>query len=121
MVEGILFNSAILAGGTGVGDPVTLAVQTADPNLIPVIIGAASSGIYEPIPGKGEQRRLQGISTSFVEKEVSGKIGIDWTPDLEGTDSTLVYATWSRGYRPGAFNPPCGPNIIPRSCSNNRS
>ena len=108
----LLFNSAILAGGTGVGDPVTLAVQTADPNLIPVIIGAASSGIYEPIPGKGEQRRLQGISTSFVEKEVSGKIGIDWTPDLEGTDSTLVYATWSRGYRPGAFNPPVDPTLF---------
>ena len=94
------------------GDPVTLAVQTADPNLIPVIIGAASSGIYEPIPGKGEQRRLQGISTSFVEKEVSGKVGIDWTPDLKGTDSTLVYATWSRGYRPGAFNPPVDPTLF---------
>ena len=48
-----LVNSIILAGGTGVGDPVTLAVQTVDPNLIPVIIGAASSGLYEPI---GQQR-----------------------------------------------------------------
>ena len=30
----------------------------------------------------------------------------------EGTDSTLVYATWSRGYRPGAFNPPVDPTLF---------
>ena len=109
----LLFNSAILAGGTGPGDPVTLAVQTADPKLVPIIIGLASPpGALEPIPGLAEQRRLQGISNTFTEEEVTGKVGIDWTPDLEGTDSTLVYATWSRGYRPGAFNPPVDPTLF---------
>ena len=109
----LLFNSAILAGGTGVGDPVTLAVQTSDPKLVPIIIGLASPpGALEPIPGLAEQRRLQGISNTFTEEEVTGKIGIDWSPNLEGTDSTLVYATWSRGYRPGAFNPPVDPTLF---------
>ena len=32
----------------------------------------------------------------FTEEEISGKVGIDWTPDLEGTDSTLVYATFTQ-------------------------
>ena len=109
----LLFNSAILGGGTGPGDPVTLAVQTGDPKFVPILIGlAAPPGDLEPIPGLAEQRRLQGVSSSFSEKEVTGKIGIDWTPDLEGTDSTLVYFTYSRGYRPGAFNPPVDPTLF---------
>ena len=52
------------------------------------------------------------MPTSFTEEEVTGKVGVDWTPDLEGTDSTLVYATFSRGYRPGAFNPPIDPTLF---------
>ena len=109
----MLFNSAILAGGTGVGDPVTMAVQTGDPKFLPILFGlAAPPGDLEQIPGLAEQRRLQGVPNSFTEEEVTGKIGIDWAPDLEGTDSTLLYFTFSRGYRPGAFNPPVDPTLF---------
>ena len=52
------------------------------------------------------------LDTKFAPETVSGKVGIDWTPDLAGTDSTLVYATYSRGYRPGAFNPPVDPTLF---------
>ncbi|WP_293901726.1 TonB-dependent receptor [Phenylobacterium sp.] len=39
-------------------------------------------------------------------KEVTGRAGVDWQPDLALTDKTLVYAFYSRGYKGG------GPNNI---------
>ena len=39
-------------------------------------------------------------------KEVTGRLNVDWSPDLSLTDSTLVYASYSKGYKGGGFNPP---------------
>ncbi|RHW18181.1 TonB-dependent receptor [Sphingomonas gilva] len=38
--------------------------------------------------------------------EFTGRFGIDWKPDLGFTDQTLLYATYSRGYKAGGVNPP---------------
>jgi len=38
--------------------------------------------------------------------EWTGRLGVDWTPDLALTDHTLLYATISRGYKGGGANPP---------------
>ncbi len=40
-------------------------------------------------------------------REVTGRANLDWTPTLSFTDKTLVYATYSRGYKGGGFNTPC--------------
>jgi outer membrane receptor protein involved in Fe transport len=40
---------------------------------------------------------------------------LDWMPDLESTDSTLVYASYSRGYKGGGFNPPVDPAVFPNA------
>ena len=94
-----------------VGDPVTAAIQRSDPNLGLVFAGLAPPAL-QPIPAPGEQRALTGNPTSFTEEEITYKAGIDWTPDLELTDSTLIYASVSRGYRPGLFNPPVDPVLF---------
>ena len=39
-------------------------------------------------------------------KETTGRLNVDWSPDLSFTDSTLVYASYSKGYKGGGFNPP---------------
>jgi iron complex outermembrane receptor protein len=39
-------------------------------------------------------------------KEWTGRGVIDWTPKLDFTDQTLVYASYSRGYKGGGANPP---------------
>jgi outer membrane receptor protein involved in Fe transport len=39
-------------------------------------------------------------------KEMTGRFGFDWKPDLAMTDSTLLYAFYSRGYKAGGMNPP---------------
>lgn len=39
-------------------------------------------------------------------QEYTGRIVLDWMPDLAFTDSTLVYGSFSRGYKAGGFNSP---------------
>lgn len=39
-------------------------------------------------------------------KEVTGRFNVDWKPDLSFTDQTLLYASYSKGYKGGGFNPP---------------
>ena len=38
--------------------------------------------------------------------EWTGRLGVDWKPDLSFTDQTMVYAFYSRGYKGGGANPP---------------
>ena len=37
----------------------------------------------------------------------TGRFNVEWTPHLGFTNQTLVYGTYSRGYKPGGFNTPC--------------
>ena len=48
-------------------------------------------------------------------KRVTGRAVIDWSPTLSFTDSTLVYASYSRGFKSGGFNPPFDPVVFPDS------
>ena len=38
--------------------------------------------------------------------EWTGRLVVDWKPDLTLTDETLLYASYSRGYKGGGANPP---------------
>ncbi|QNQ10201.1 TonB-dependent receptor [Sphingomonas alpina] len=38
-------------------------------------------------------------------RRVTGRMAIDWKPDLSFSDSTLVYASYARGYKAGGGNP----------------
>ncbi|MBB5708412.1 outer membrane receptor protein involved in Fe transport [Sphingopyxis panaciterrulae] len=38
--------------------------------------------------------------------ELTGRLGLDWKPDISFTDDTLLYAFYSRGYKAGGMNPP---------------
>ena len=50
-------------------------------------------------------------SVSF-DNEITGRLVVDWQPDLSFTDDTLVYASYSRGFKSGGINPPVDPSII---------
>ena len=39
-------------------------------------------------------------------REPTGRLIVDWKPDLDFTDDTLIYASLSRGYKGGGANPP---------------
>jgi len=38
--------------------------------------------------------------------EWTGRLGLDWKPELSFTDQTMLYAFYSRGYKGGGANPP---------------
>ena len=46
------------------------------------------------------------VLTSDFDGEITGKVNLDWQPDLGFTDDTLLFVTLSRGYKGGGFNPP---------------
>lgn len=39
-------------------------------------------------------------------KALTGRFVVDWKPDVSFTDSTLIYASYSRGFKSGGINPP---------------
>ncbi|MDB5472050.1 MAG: TonB-dependent receptor [Caulobacter sp.] len=41
--------------------------------------------------------------------EWTGRTNLEWSPDLAFTDKTLLYFSYSRGYKGGGFNPPQTP------------
>jgi outer membrane receptor protein involved in Fe transport len=47
------------------------------------------------------------IPQGVTYREFTGRANLDWTPTLSFTDKTLVYASYSRGYKGGGFNTPC--------------
>ena len=51
------------------------------------------------------------VQQSVAFKEWTGRLNVDYTPHLSFTDKTLVYATYSRGYKPGGFNPGISPGL----------
>jgi outer membrane receptor protein involved in Fe transport len=56
-------------------------------------------------PGSGQQPGAIPV-VRIVNKEPTGRVAIDWKPDLGFTDETLIYGVASRGYKAGGLNPP---------------
>ncbi len=45
-------------------------------------------------------------------QELTYRALVEWSPELEFTDSTLMYASYSRGYKGGGFNPPLTAGLV---------
>ncbi|WP_233352988.1 TonB-dependent receptor [Henriciella mobilis] len=60
---------------------------------------------YAPVPGASNDEGGDGTYNATFE-EVTGRIGFDWSPDLNWSDDSLFYAFYSRGYKGGGINPP---------------
>ena len=55
-------------------------------------------------------------TTQAAFEETTGRIGVDWSPDLSWSEDSLFYAFYSRGYKGGGINPPQpaeNPNAFP--------
>ena len=58
-----------------------------------------------PVPAFGETRFVTGSPSEAQWREVSGRVGLDY----QLGDNTLLYGFFSRGYKPGGFNPAIPP------------
>ena len=59
------------------------------------------------IPGAQANRELSATADAFT-----GRVVLDWNPTTSFSDSTLVYASYARGYKPGGINPPFNPSVF---------
>lgn len=72
-------------------------------NYFPILLMSASNG------GRGfPAPKIQTKTTQAT----TGRLAIDWSPELSFTDQTLVYASYSRGYKGGGFNTPCDATAV---------
>ena len=75
---------------------------------------AAGDPIIYPL-GFDERVPVEPDSQSADWEEFTGRLVVDWFPDWELTDSTLVYASFTRGYKGGGFNPPFDRQVFPNT------
>ena len=66
---------------------------------------AAIADAVGPVPAFGETRFVTGSPSEAQWREVSGRVGLDY----QLGDNTLLYGFFSRGYKPGGFNPAIPP------------
>ena len=80
----------------------------ADPGLLAAGRGMrAIADAIGPVPAFAETRFVTGSPTASTWREFSGRLGVDYQFDAD----TLIYGFFSRGYKPGGFNPPIPPNF----------
>jgi iron complex outermembrane recepter protein len=68
----------------------------------------AISALVPPTEGFGENRILTGSPSEAEFEETTGRIGLDW----QMNDETMVYGFFTRGYKPGGFNPPLNQDFV---------
>ena len=96
----------ILQGTVGALLSQNPAAIAQDPGL--AAVAGAWNGIaaaLPPVPGFGETRFVTGSPSKADWNELSGRIGIDW----QLNDNSMIYGFYSRGYKPGGFNPAIPP------------
>src|SRR5207248_10787843 len=59
--------------------------------------------IYDADPTTAGCQNYENQTVKY--RKVTGRFVADWTPQLDFTDATLVYASYARGYKAGGFNP----------------
>ena len=72
---------------------------------IPTFLFTPDAFRADPLVPVGTAEQPDGIYEAEFE-EVTGRFGLDWSPDLSFSEDTLIYAFYSRGYKGGGINPP---------------
>jgi outer membrane receptor protein involved in Fe transport len=78
-----------------------------------LITAAAATGDYDAdpnVPG-GQVYRENDLTFDAY----TGRIVLDWMPEVSFTDDTMVYFSYSRGYKGGGINPGIDANLFPNT------
>ncbi|MEM0984813.1 MAG: TonB-dependent receptor [Pseudomonadota bacterium] len=76
-------------------------------DIIPTIL-------FTPLPEGADPFATQGVQQEDFQ-ETTGRVVLDWSPDLAFSDDSLFFASFSRGYKGGGINPPqpAGAELFP--------
>ena len=81
--------------------------KTTTPYPSQLLLGSQTDGAPGPSSGGYYSRGYRPLADVVQQwGAVTGRLVVDWAPDLSFTDDTLVYASLSRGYKGGGTNPP---------------
>lgn len=78
-----------------------------------LMAAGAAAGLYDANPNEPGAQLFREQDVTF--KEWTGRIVFDWFPTLSFTDETLVYASYSRGYKAGGINPAIDTTLFPNT------
>jgi outer membrane receptor protein involved in Fe transport len=81
--------------------PVTLLAQPFLPATPP------ASGLRPNPAFNGGRGHPAAMLLTRSDRAPTGRLNLQWSPRLAFTDQTLIYASYSRGYKGGGFNTPC--------------
>jgi len=70
---------------------------------------ALGIGLFDADPTTPGDQAFREATETF--SEFTGRLVADYKPEFSFTDDTLIYASYSRGYKGGGFNPPIDPNV----------
>ena len=76
---------------------------TVDKKQAPQIFSWLLAGLVNN-RGAGPYPTVQTVDQEW--REPTGRLAIDWKPNLRFTDETLLYASYAHGYKAGGANPP---------------
>lgn len=100
LLDGALFVTGLDGSNTFIGGGTPVPVT----NLPELLEASRAAGIYDgdpSTPGNQDYRFDEDTFDAFT-----GRFVVDWAPDLSFTDDTLLYASYSLGFKSGGLNPP---------------
>jgi outer membrane receptor protein involved in Fe transport len=85
------------------------AVPLGTQNALPIIFNPTTGADADlGIPGRQAFRERREKFSKLI-----GRAVIDFKPELSFTDDTLIYASFTRGFKSGGINPPFDPSLFP--------
>lgn len=76
-----------------------------------LVAAAAAVGDYDADPNTPGGQIYREFEESW--DEYTGRFVVDWTPDVDFTDDTLIYFSYSKGFKGGGINPPIDTTLFP--------
>ena len=98
-------NTTSFVGSDGSITPIT--------NITELTTAAAAVGDFDADPNVPGAQVYREDDIAF--EEITGRFVVDWVPTVDFTDETLVYFSYSRGYKSGGINPPIDTNLFPNT------
>ncbi len=78
----------------------------------PILLESTGAGFPTSFCAAGTTSATCLTQQHVTYREFTGRANLQWTPTLSFTDKTMIYATYSRGYKGGGFNTPCQEGAI---------
>lgn len=78
-----------------------------------LLTAAAEAGTFDADPNVEGNQVYREDDVKF--DEVTGRLVLDWLPEVDWSDETLVYFSYSRGYKGGGINPPIDTSLFPNT------